>query len=339
MNKYTFKPYLKIFPQLFEKEKERILLHVKNILSIEHIGSTAVPHLGGKGIIDIAIAVKQETMEDASKQLQEIGYEFRPPFSTAERLYFIIYLPDPEEGKRRYHVHLTYPESNDWKGFIAFRNYLRSHPEELENYAELKKQAAAEANQVGEHYRKIKKPMFEKIHSAVDQSLNSGEQGATRKPIFHFAPIKASQKPRILEWLAQDHIKQWIHGVGLQNTLNGIEKFLRGEGTTTYWIGYDGGHPFAFLITSPEGTDAATLDVFICDSNYIGQGLAAPMIRQFLIDHFSHAKRILIDPEATNTRAIHVYQKVGFKIVREFIASWHPMPHYQMELQMHNLLG
>jgi RimJ/RimL family protein N-acetyltransferase len=49
-------------------------------------------------------------------------------------------------------------------------------------------------------------------------------------------------------------------------------------------------------------------------------------------------RTVLIDPEATNTRAIHVYQKVGFKIVGEFIASWHPVPHYQMELHMKDLL-
>ncbi|MBA2369343.1 MAG: hypothetical protein H0V82_10035 [Candidatus Protochlamydia sp.] len=42
--------------------------------------------------------------------------------------------------------------------------------------------------------------------------------------------------------------------------------------------------------------------------------------------------------EATNKRAIHVYQKVGFKIAGEFIASWHSMPHYQMELHIRDLL-
>jgi RimJ/RimL family protein N-acetyltransferase len=62
------------------------------------------------------------------------------------------------------------------------------------------------------------------------------------------------------------------------------------------------------------------------------------MIREFLINHFSNVKRVLIDPEATNKRAIHVYQKVGFKIIEEFIASWHPVPHYQMELYMKDLL-
>jgi RimJ/RimL family protein N-acetyltransferase len=72
-------------------------------------------------------------------------------------------------------------------------------------------------------------------------------------------------------------------------------------------------------------------------SRYLGKGIAVPMIREFLITHFSNVKRVLIDPEATNKRAIHVYQKVGFKIAGEFIASWHPVLHYQMELFM-NLL-
>jgi RimJ/RimL family protein N-acetyltransferase len=48
-------------------------------------------------------------------------------------------------------------------------------------------------------------------------------------------------------------------------------------------------------------------------------------------------KKVLIDPETSNTRAIHVYKKVGFKITGEFIASWHPVPHYQMELDMDTL--
>lgn len=139
------------------------------------------------------------------------------------------------------------------------------------------------------------------------------------------------------EWLLQPHIAEWIYGIGLQNTLNGLEEFFHGEPSTTYWIGYDKDIPFAFLITSPEGNDATTLDLFICNLNYLGKGIAVPMIQEFLISQFPNIKRVLIDPEATNKRAIHVYQKVGFKIIGEFIASWHPVPHYQMELYMKNL--
>lgn len=167
MKKYVFKPYSTIFPELFRKEKERIAPHLKQALTIEHVGSTAVPGLGGKGIIDIAIAVKKEKMEAASEQLQALGYEFRPAFSTPDRLYFILDLPDQEEDKRRYHMHLTYPESSDWKGLIHFRDYLRTHPEAVQEYAELKKQAALEANQKGELYRKIKEPIFKKINEPI----------------------------------------------------------------------------------------------------------------------------------------------------------------------------
>lgn len=155
---------------------------------------------------------------------------------------------------------------------------------------------------------------------------------------IHFAPIQSSQRSLIHQWLEQKHIKEWIHGVGLQNTLDGIEQFLQGASNTTYWIGYDKKIPFAFLITSPEGDDGITLDLFICDLSYLGKGLSVRMIREFLIGQFSNVKKVLIDPEATNTRAIHVYQKVGFKISGEFIASWHPVPHYQMELYMKDLL-
>lgn len=156
--------------------------------------------------------------------------------------------------------------------------------------------------------------------------------------IFRFTPAEPSQRNLLHRWFEQQHIKEWMHGVGLQNTLNGLEKFFKGVSDTTYWIGYDKEIPFAFLITSPEGNDATTLDLFICDLNYLGKGIAVPMIKEFLKSHFSHVKRVLIDPEATNTRAIHVYQKAGFKIIGEFIASWHPVPHYQMELLMKDLL-
>ncbi len=57
MKKYVFKPYGKIFPELFLKEKERISGSLGAGAVIEHVGSTAVPGLGGNGIIDIAIHI------------------------------------------------------------------------------------------------------------------------------------------------------------------------------------------------------------------------------------------------------------------------------------------
>lgn len=157
------------------------------------------------------------------------------------------------------------------------------------------------------------------------------------KVSFRFAPAQSSQRNMLHQWFDQKHILEWMHGVGLQNTKNGLEKFFRGETDTIYWIGYDKDIPFSFLITAPEGKDGIALDLFICNLAYLGKGLAAPMIKTFLLSQFPHVKKVLIDPEATNARAIHVYQKVGFKIIGEFIASWHPVPHYQMALYMKDL--
>lgn len=168
--KYVYKPYSATFPDLFKKEKERISSSLTNALAIEHVGSTAIPNLGGKGIIDIAISVHKKEMEHASDILQKLGYQYRPTFSTPERFYFIAYLPDLEEGTRRYHIHLTYPSSKEWNELIGFRDYLRAHPETAEEYANIKKQAAAVANQDGEQYRKMKEPIFKKINAFIKDS-------------------------------------------------------------------------------------------------------------------------------------------------------------------------
>lgn len=167
--KYVYKPYSKIFPSLFQKEKERISSVLKNAM-IEHIGSTSVPNLGGKGIIDIAISVPKIDMKRASTALQKLGYEFRVTFSTQNRLYFVAFLADPEEESRRYHIHLTYPSSTELKELIGFRDYLRMHSETVDEYANIKKQAADTANQDGKQYRKMKEPLFQKIKAFIDKT-------------------------------------------------------------------------------------------------------------------------------------------------------------------------
>jgi GrpB-like predicted nucleotidyltransferase (UPF0157 family) len=163
MKKYVFRPYSLIFPELYLKEKSRIASHINHHAQIEHIGSTAVPGLGGKGVIDMGIAIDRKEMESVSEQLQVIGYEFRPVFSTPDRLYFITFLEDAEEPNRRYHIHLTYPENKEWKEFLGFRDYLINHPIELQEYADLKEKAALQSDGQGEKYRDLKEPLINKI--------------------------------------------------------------------------------------------------------------------------------------------------------------------------------
>ena len=160
---------------------------------------------------------------------------------------------------------------------------------------------------------------------------------------FSYKPVLKNQKELIRTWIAQDHIKEWLHGDGLKNTLIDLEKFGIEPSLCQHWIAYDHDVPFAYLITSkvdkvsPEDSNAITLDLFICRVDYIGKGLAVKMIHEFLLNQSSDIDEVLIDPEIANARAVHVYKKAGFNIIKEFIASWHPVPHYQMRLLMKDL--
>lgn len=180
---------------------------------------------------------------------------------------------------------------------------------------------------------------------------------------FLFKPVVESQQALVHEWLQQDYIREWIHGVGLQSTFSGLAKFIphyemtqkidRTSKLTQHWIGYDGDKPFVYLLTSNVLKDelseyakhretdglAITLDIFICDRQYIGKGLATRIIKEFLLCHFCDISEVFIDPEQGNKRAVHVYQKAGFQIVGDFIAAWHPVPHHIMRLDMNNLLA
>jgi RimJ/RimL family protein N-acetyltransferase len=186
--------------------------------------------------------------------------------------------------------------------------------------------------------------------SLLYSSISSG-----RIPMqFSFNPANETDRALIHAWVQQPHIQEWMHGVGLKNTLEGLEKFLKGDVHAQHWIAYDKQRPFGYLLTSEvmktspdedpeivkwcqkEGT-AITLDLFICDTAYLGKGFAVPMIHEFLMSCFPHVSEVFIDPEIANARAVHVYQKAGFQILDTFIAKWHPVPHYRMLLRMSDL--
>lgn len=163
MKKYEFKQYNPVSPKLFEEEKRRLAQYFSGPYQIEHIGSTAVLGLGGKGIIDIMIAVSKDQMESISQQAQKAGYIFRPLASTDTRLFLRTEYPEDFEKDRAYHLHITYPESNDWKEALAFRDYLKTHPEDLNRYAEVKRKAAEEANENTEIYKSNKEAVLKEI--------------------------------------------------------------------------------------------------------------------------------------------------------------------------------
>lgn len=175
-DKYIFRPYNPIFAILFEKEQKRLQNILGEFVRIEHIGSTAVPGLGGKGVIDISISTPKSDWENISLKLTGLGYEYKKkePEREKEKLFFMTHLPDEELGNRIYHIHLSYPESPELKKEIGFRDYLINHPEKAEEYAEIKKLAAEKAQKLStkdemrDTYGQIKKDFIEKILKKIN---------------------------------------------------------------------------------------------------------------------------------------------------------------------------
>ncbi|MFB5664183.1 GrpB family protein [Alteribacillus sp. HJP-4] len=128
--------YDKRWPQLFQSEA-RLLLEVfqEEIMEIHHIGSTSVPGLKAKPVIDIMPVVRSIKRVDALNQsMIKIGYEPLGENHIPGRRYF------RKGGKQRtHHVHtFQYDNQHAILRHLAVRDYLRAHPGEAQEYGELK---------------------------------------------------------------------------------------------------------------------------------------------------------------------------------------------------------
>jgi RimJ/RimL family protein N-acetyltransferase len=170
------------------------------------------------------------------------------------------------------------------------------------------------------------------------------------KQHFNFSLAHPTDQSMIEDWLARPHIREWLHGEGLKTTLQSLAESFEGSSDFQHWIVYDSETPFGYLLTSEidpqeeffaavhfSGDKAITLDVFIGEPDYLGKGFGTAMIKQLIQWQFADVSDVIIDPEVANERAVHVYQKLGFRIIETFIAPWHPVPHYLMHMSGEDL--
>ena len=121
-------------------EEEKLITHVienKNIVRINHIGSTAVDGLISKPTIDILIEIKQDyNLEILIYILKQNGYIFEPqPKNPAPHMMFMKGYSENGFEEKVYHLHIRY--SGDWNE-LYFRDYLQIHTEITEEYGKLK---------------------------------------------------------------------------------------------------------------------------------------------------------------------------------------------------------
>jgi GrpB-like predicted nucleotidyltransferase (UPF0157 family) len=134
-------PYDPAWPDLYSAEAGRITAVLRRNgldIALEHTGSTAVPGLAAKPVLDILAArTTAVPREVAISAIKTAGYQYRGDQGIEDRDFFRR--GDP----RQYHLHLTLDGSSFWHDHRAFRDYLRTHPETASEYARLKLDLAA----------------------------------------------------------------------------------------------------------------------------------------------------------------------------------------------------
>lgn len=123
------------WPHAFEQERRRIELAIGDfVLSTNHVGSTSVPGLCAKPIIDILIGLKIfEYGFQCVTPLEQIGYTFKGENGIQGRHYF-------QKGEPcTFHIHMFEQNSDQWHAHILFADYLRRNPERKQQYVELKR--------------------------------------------------------------------------------------------------------------------------------------------------------------------------------------------------------
>ena len=161
------------WPERFQAEASRIREALTSLaLRIDHNGSTSIPGLGAKPIIDIQVSVYTLTpIEAYGEPLQTIGYQHVPHPDDS----FCPFFHRPSEWPHTHHIHVVEAGGDEERRTLAFRDYLRDHADEARQYEQLKRDLAADLRpsnaEAREFYARAKTDFIERI---VALALNAG---------------------------------------------------------------------------------------------------------------------------------------------------------------------
>jgi GrpB-like predicted nucleotidyltransferase (UPF0157 family) len=159
MKKYKFVRFNKKYSKLFKKEKRKLLKFFPKA-KIEHIGSTSIQGLGGKGIIDIMLAFPKSSWKKNFKKLIKLKYSKKETGGSNDRIFF-----EKSYGfvkKRKVHLHLTYINSKTYNDALKFRTILRKNKDLKDKYSKIK-QKAVSLKKKGKDYQKHKNQFIKEI--------------------------------------------------------------------------------------------------------------------------------------------------------------------------------
>lgn len=164
-------PYDTSWPKRAEQEIQLIKEAFQGqdwLLGIEHVGSTAIPGLAAKPIIDLYLGARSiKEAKAAIGILEALGYQFWHDNPNPEKMFFVKGMPPFGTG-RTHHVHIVLFGSDYWLARLVFRDHLRMHPEEIDRYATLKYDLMQKHGQDREAYTDAKADYISSILRKAD---------------------------------------------------------------------------------------------------------------------------------------------------------------------------
>lgn len=165
MEKFTQHPvqYNPLWPQYFLEISAQIQSVIgKNLIALHHIGSTAIPNLMAKPIIDIlGEALDIAKIAESKLAMEQLGFEFKGEYGIPERAYF------SKKNEIAVHLHI-FPENHfQVEKHILFRDFLLNHPEYVIAYQAKKEELLKAAPQSRENYQNGKNILIAEITEAA----------------------------------------------------------------------------------------------------------------------------------------------------------------------------
>lgn len=146
------KENIKLYKKIYKELKDSI--SYKNI-PISHVGSTAIPNMYGKNIIDILIGVEnEEQMDKIAETLKNIGYY--PGKKNTGYIYRFFANKIEETKAGDVHIHLVTINTQRYKDFIILKEYLLNNKEERKKYSDMKKSILKMGKEEREEYKTTK---------------------------------------------------------------------------------------------------------------------------------------------------------------------------------------
>lgn len=160
---------------LFEQESNFLKSQFPKIIKrIEHFGSTAVPNLSAKPIVDLLVEVSsfKEVKSQIVPKLEKLGYDYfwRPEFDKPP--YYTWFIKRDSQGNRTHHIHMVRKDSKLWDR-LFFRDYLRINPNIAKEYEKLKTKSSLDHATDREAYSNSKTDFITKITQKAKEYFNN----------------------------------------------------------------------------------------------------------------------------------------------------------------------